>query len=81
MRIHWNNSYNDLCVSYIEKLRSGLNNTRNLSGEAHELLRHFSMISIRRAMSRTSKQHCTATLNSAWSGIHWSFSNGDYVLQ
>ena len=41
MRIHWNNSYNDLCVSYIEKLRSGLNNTRNLSGEAHELLRHF----------------------------------------
>ncbi len=41
MRIHWNNSYNDLCVSYIEKLRSGLNNTHNLSGEAHELLRHF----------------------------------------
>ncbi len=41
MKIHWNNSYNDLCVPYIEKLSSGLHKTHELSGEVYELLRHF----------------------------------------
>ncbi|MDE5690142.1 MAG: hypothetical protein K2I38_05560 [Duncaniella sp.] len=41
MKIHWNTSYNDLCVPYIEKLSSGLHKAHELSGEAQELLRHF----------------------------------------
>ena len=38
MKIHWNHTYNDLCVPYIEKLRDGIKNARELTTETHNLL-------------------------------------------
>lgn len=41
MKIHWNHSYNDLCVPYIEKLKDGLDNARELTVETRNLLGCF----------------------------------------
>lgn len=38
MKIHWNHTYNDLCVPYIENLRDGIKNARELTTETRNLL-------------------------------------------
>ena len=38
MQIHWNHTYNDLCVPYIENLRDGIKNARELTTETRNLL-------------------------------------------